>query len=839
MSQRAVSPTSALLRRLRFWPVGGLCAAALCFTFVPVRADDPSATYPRTLLLSFDPILESQGGVRLHQHAGWNDPGPLTQTYLDDLASASHGWYAPRLTQSEYVDAYPLKVDGFRYTDTSYLSGLHGGGWHSPDGIDYKAVARDYDLARRVDFGELDEVVLHGAPYFGYYESRMAGQGGYWCNAPQLPRVACSRIFVMMGLNYERGVGEEIHSFGHRTESILARTFGTWDITQSRHDWERFTHNIGQSPDAACGDVHFPPNGTSDYDYANPNFVTSTAIDWANNFPNLTGQTSLVNRDTWGGADYQRNYLRWWYEHLPHAAGANDHDGLNRWNSWWPYVTDFNRWPEAGGDHLLGGPAPPAVPLGSGTFELSFVATGDCWSPRGFAAGAVWSQWNGHDFDIWYLSGDVSNALSSNTGDDLAPEVNDQGQVVWQGFDGQDWEIFTREVAGGAVHQITNNTTDDWHPKINASGRIVWDRFDGQDYEIFSSSFEGTGVVQVTNNSATSGQPRDDVWPEINAAGRVVWFGHDGNDWEIFSADATGGAILNLSNNAIEDEYPKINSSGRVVWHAWQDNNNTEIWSANATGGIATRISNNSLPDWYPEINALGRVVWMERDATGDWEIRAANADGSNQAAITDNDAHDQYPKIDDSGRVDWQGFDGHDWEIYQWSGGTVYQVTDNESDDRAVDLGLSGGAVWHGEDLTVSPSRSVIRAFGVPSSVPSSPASACLALASASPNPFTRATSLRFVAAAGQDVTLSIFDLTGRELRRLHEEVATGAVEWIEWDPDVTTPSADSRAVSISGDSPAAPTRVESASSAYSPSGSRGGADPRARGAFLIDLVS
>lgn len=784
MSQLAVSPRSTRVRRiLRSTLAGGLCLLAVFVTVAPVHADDPTATHPRTLLLSFDPILESQGGVRLHQYAGWNDPGPLTQSYLDDLSASSHDWYAPRLTQSEYVDAYPLKVDGFRYTDTSYLAGLHGGGWHSPDGIDYKAVARDYDLARRVDFGELDEVVLHGAPYFGYYESRMAGLGGYWCNAPQLPRVACSKIFVMMGLNYERGVGEEIHSFGHRTESILAHTFGTWDITQSRHDWERFTHNIGQSPDAACGDVHFPPNGTSDYDYANPNLVTSTAIDWANNFPNLTGQTSLVNRDTWGGADYQRNYLRWWYEHLPHAAGANDHDGLHRWNSWWPYVTDFNRWPEAGGDHPLGGAAPPAVPLGVSTFKLSFAASGDCWSPRVLAGGAVWSQWDGQDFDIWCHKGDVVAPLSTNSGDDVALRVNAQGQIVWQGFDGQDWEIFTRSLIGGPLHQITNNTTDDWHPKINASGRIVWDRFDGQDYEIYSSNFDGSGLVRITNNNATSGQPRDDVWPEINDAGRVVWFGHDGNDWEIYSANATGSAIVNLSNNSIEDEYPRINAAGRAVWHAWQDNVNTEIWSADAAGGIPTRLTNNAFPDWYPEINALGRVVWMERDATGDWEIRAADSDGSNPATITDNAAHDQYPQIDAAGRIAWQGFDGHDWEIYEWMAGTIYQVTDNQGDDRAVDLEPSGAAVWHGEDLSVNPSRSVIRGFGITSDVALPGIGADLTLAAASPNPFTRETTLRFVAPAGQEVTLSIFDLTGRELRRLHDGVATGAVETIEWD--------------------------------------------------------
>ena len=748
----------------------------------PAHADDPTTTHSRTLLLSFDPVIESQGGVRLHQYAGWNDPLPLTQSYLDDLAASSHGWFAPRLTQSQAVDAYPLKLDGFRYGDTSYLAGLHGGGWHQPDGIDCKAVVREYDLARRVDRGELDEVVIHGAPYFGYYESRMAGFGGYWCNSPPLPRVACSKIFVMMGLNYERGVAEEIHSFGHRSESILAETFGSWDITKSRHDWERFTHNTGQSPDAACGDTHFPPNGTSDYDYANPNAVTSTAIDWEVNFPNLIGATSSVDRTTWGGPDYQRNYLRWWYAHLPHVSGANDHDGLHRWNSWWPYITDFNRWTESGGDQPRGGAEPPAMPLGQPVWDLDFTV-GDAWEPRGIGAGVVWYGSDDHDLEVYLLSGDTVVPLSDNQGDDIAPDVNDAGGIVWQSFDGQDWEIYSASANGGAPTQITNNTRDDWHPKINAHGRIVWDGFDGQDYEVFSSNFDGSGLAQLTNNSATSGLPRDDVWPEINASGRVVWFGYDGSDWEIFSADATGGPVVNLSNNGYEDEYPKINAAGRVVWHSWLDNNNTEIWSANATGGLPTRITNNALPDWYPEINALGRVVWMERDASGDWEIRAANADGSNAVAITANDAHDQYPKIDDAGRIAWQGLDGHDWEIYEYRGGTVYQVTDNDSDDRAPDCRVPGTLFWHGEDTSVTPSRSVIRTLPFSTDVPSNGGAAITAISEVVPNPFTRATEIRWTNRVGGAIELDIVNVQGALVRRLVDGEMAAGLQVTSWD--------------------------------------------------------
>jgi hypothetical protein len=52
-----------------------------------------------------------------------------------------------------------------------------------------------------------------------------------------------------------------------------------------------------------------------------------------------------VNREAWGGPDYARNYFRWWFGHLPRAAGVNA-DG--RLNSWWKYVFDFDRYDERG-----------------------------------------------------------------------------------------------------------------------------------------------------------------------------------------------------------------------------------------------------------------------------------------------------------------------------------------------------------------------------------------------------------------------------------------------------------------------------------------------------------
>lgn len=293
---------------------------------------------PKVLLLIYNPVIESREGKRLNEVMGWGDPDKLTQTYIQDVKEVSHGLVEYQIAERIEADEFPVKEDGFSYTDQTFLECYkNGGGFHHPDGVNYKAIIQKYDLCRKVEDGEIDEVFLWGAPYFGYYESRMVGSGAYWCNSPPLDDVECSKLFVIMGFNYERGVGEMLEDLGHRTESIMWHIFGDWESGKERNDWERFTLYDKVAPGrSACGNVHWAPNSQGDYDWGNKTYVWSTCDDWLD-YPSLTGEKRLVNCDEWGGGDI-RGHHKWWLTHLPHALGqTNSHQ-----NNWWKYVIDLN-----------------------------------------------------------------------------------------------------------------------------------------------------------------------------------------------------------------------------------------------------------------------------------------------------------------------------------------------------------------------------------------------------------------------------------------------------------------------------------------------------------------
>jgi hypothetical protein len=305
----------------------------------PGDADDlPGSLQPRVLLIIYNPVVRSQGNRKLTQVLGWNDPDQLCEGYISDLRECSGGWIDYQIVERIEVGSWPVKQDGFRYDAETYLRNWRtGSGWHDPDAVDYGAILSDFDILARVELGRIDEVWLFASPFAGFYESRMVGPGAFWCNAPPLERHDVSRRFVIMGYNYERGVGEMLESFGHRIESHLDRVWRNFGDDPEHNLWRRFTLYDMIAPGRAnCGNVHFAPNSRGDYDWGNPAYVPSNCDDWLN-FPNFQGLVRQVNCQEWGNGEIRAHH-KWWLEHLPKAPG----DTSSIANNWWWYAVDPN-----------------------------------------------------------------------------------------------------------------------------------------------------------------------------------------------------------------------------------------------------------------------------------------------------------------------------------------------------------------------------------------------------------------------------------------------------------------------------------------------------------------
>lgn len=328
--------------------------------FLSQRIDQTHAQVPTTnlqqiptklMVVIYDPILENYGGVKLHEYfPGWQNPDTLTGQLISDLNTVSHGLVNYQVVERIERDEWLPHTNGQRYTDEIYVNGWSSGTLPDYGDGDYNAIINENGIEQKVKEGKVDEVWLWAYPEVDpppltpvyWCESIMAGNGAYLINCPRVVSGVDSKAFVMMGFNYERGMPEALESYGHRTESIIKRVYGSWEALET-HDWNKFTlldrdlsgrSGVGNAHNAFNAEVSIDP--TRDYHRTSTRIVATSADDWYN-FPQMIDVRTDKNCTDWGCTDY--GYLKWWYDHMPHVSGFKE----GRLNNWWRYIVDVDQ----------------------------------------------------------------------------------------------------------------------------------------------------------------------------------------------------------------------------------------------------------------------------------------------------------------------------------------------------------------------------------------------------------------------------------------------------------------------------------------------------------------
>jgi hypothetical protein len=321
-------------------------------TQIPLSVSPPTKSTKEIVksvyLVVFNPVIKD--GTRLTDYMRWNDPYILSDQAVNFFEEVSESRIRYQINFVSELNDFPVKQDGFVYNSESYvdvLSKLEKK--HNPDWVDYYNVLNDesLDVCGRLNRGEIDELWLWGGPWFGYYESALAtssqGPEGFFYNGPTFDQFSCNRLMPIMGFNYERGLPEMIHNWGHRAEDTMKHVYKGWQQNRISHNWDAFGLVDDLSPNysySGCGSVHFPPNGQFDYDYANTRSANSYCNDFFN-YPNLSiNKNKALESMTcaeWGCS--HEGYLRWWFGRIPSVEGIGN-DGVL--NDWWVYIIDPN-----------------------------------------------------------------------------------------------------------------------------------------------------------------------------------------------------------------------------------------------------------------------------------------------------------------------------------------------------------------------------------------------------------------------------------------------------------------------------------------------------------------
>lgn len=301
----------------------------------------------KVLVINFDPYVT--GTTPLSTYMGWGNIIALQNQYEVETSLASNGFVDYQIVRTDTYRDFPYKENSYKFnmdpaSPDYYFRCLP----NNPNGIakcaeiiDYPRLINDYNICGQAQAGQIDEVWLWGAPYFGYWEHVYAGPS---IIPPYIHAYAgtCGKYVPIMGFSYERGITEMLHNFGHRTESAMTSIYGYYPYypeVNFNNPWSKFTAWQGRNPgNAACGNVHYTPNALDEvqdeYVYTKTNFASSTCNDYLN-YPNLTGAVQNLNCSTWECSGY--GYLKYWLRRLPNAVGTIG----NVMNNWWRYVVDY------------------------------------------------------------------------------------------------------------------------------------------------------------------------------------------------------------------------------------------------------------------------------------------------------------------------------------------------------------------------------------------------------------------------------------------------------------------------------------------------------------------
>lgn len=230
-------------------------------------------------------------------------------------------------------------------------------------------------------------------------------------------------------------------------------------------------------------------------------------------------------------------------------------------------------------------------------FDGSFWVDGD---KAVYVAGGEVFQYDGHQ-----------STQISNTGGKAKECRASSGSIVWNAWDGHDYEMFLYQ--DGVTRQLTNNEVDDIGPDVSGSN-VVW--YTDQDSRIML--YDGSTTSQL-------GSGRDCRV----CSGRVAWWGFDGPDVAVFLYE--GGTVQQLTDHlGLYDPFPQV--SDQYVMFTTTDLSGSTYGTVCMHDGESWTSVGRGL---WPQLSGSRVVFETEFDSSGDFPLNTlALWDGSSTIQV-------------------------------------------------------------------------------------------------------------------------------------------------------------------------------------------------------------
>lgn len=208
----------------------------------------------------------------------------------------------------------------------------------------------------------------------------------------------------------------------------------------------------------------------------------------------------------------------------------------------------------------------------------------------------------GYEMVAWKPGDTALTQLTTNYFYVMNPDMHGN-ELVFQGWDGNDYEIFLYRFDTGLLEQITNNQFDDISP-VAWNGQVAWIAHPTVAAEVFH--YQDGNIRKISEGTEDNAAPA--IWE-----GKVVWQAYDDTDLEIYYFD--GRRTIKLTSNTWDDMAPKIRD-GLITWMSYVDNWDAEIMALDLGDNTAVQLTNDESEDSFPQ-TAGEKIVWQTVGPTG------------------------------------------------------------------------------------------------------------------------------------------------------------------------------------------------------------------------------
>jgi hypothetical protein len=201
----------------------------------------------------------------------------------------------------------------------------------------------------------------------------------------------------------------------------------------------------------------------------------------------------------------------------------------------------------------------------------------------------------------------------------------DGNNVVWQEGTNDNNGTSVYLYNGSTITRLTGHSRIDQIPNLSG-GQVVWQSWDGNDYEIMY--YDGSRSFQITNNSV------NDIEPVISGS-NIAWRGRDGGaDFEIFRAVRESPTLFGIAHQSWRNSNEGWLVKGENLastftlpsWQGWKpvttgdfnrDGQSDIVMTQPSTGYNALWVMNQEQVSWVAGLPSWG-TDWVIQD-TGDF----------------------------------------------------------------------------------------------------------------------------------------------------------------------------------------------------------------------------